>query len=359
MLQKTILLPLDLEKWTNSASHDAIVNFIESLQNAVVGLPNDADISVLTNCQLLQKALEHVNTAIDLNPVTRDAALSRFGKPEFKGFYDIVKASCLEWIEEVVPSATETQLVELVDYFTESWGNRTRIDYGSGHELNFIAFLYCLCKLQAFTTKDHQALVLRVFTRYIATMRRLQKTYWLEPAGSHGVWGLDDYHFLPFLFGASQLATHPHMKPTLVHNRELVECYWKNYMYLECVHFINSIKTVPGRNADEVSLRWYLPMLDDILAAKSWKKISDGMVKMYKAEVLGKLPIIQHFMFGELIPAPDGTTPRSSTEDHDHNHDQDSCCEPSVHRNTWGDCCGIPIPSAIAASQSKQGVPFD
>lgn len=104
---------------------------------------------------------------------------------------------------------------------TSFLGNPTRIDYGTGHELAFFLFLYALRVAEVLGEEDDEGVVLRVFDRsvhlgfsylsplvtvvlfvtirYLDLVWELQDTYKLEPAGSHGVWGLDDYCFLPLV----------------------------------------------------------------------------------------------------------------------------------------------------------------
>ena len=81
------------------------------------------------------------------------------------------------------------------------------MDYGTGHETSFALFLLCLALLRFLepAPRVERQLVLHVFVRYLRLCWRLQDVYRLEPAGSHGVWGLDDYSFLSYVFGSAQL----------------------------------------------------------------------------------------------------------------------------------------------------------
>jgi hypothetical protein len=83
------------------------------------------------------------------------------------------------------------------------------MDYGTGHETSFALFLCILTLIGYFSDEKAEIverdLVLLVFLQYIRLCWRLQDAYNLEPAGSHGVWGLDDSHFIPYIFGSAQL----------------------------------------------------------------------------------------------------------------------------------------------------------
>lgn len=36
---------------------------------------------------------------------------------------------------------------------------------------------------------------------------------------------------------------------------------------------------------------------------RSWKEVNAGLLFMFKGEVLGKYPVVQHFVFGKHFPA--------------------------------------------------------
>lgn len=100
---------------------------------------------------------------------------------------------------------------EISIYLCESFGNDTRIDYGTGHEMAFAMFLLCLFKIEALKDADTKTVAVKVFNEYLKLARKLQTVYKMEPAGSHGVWSLDDYQFLPFIFGSGQLLSNRYL----------------------------------------------------------------------------------------------------------------------------------------------------
>ncbi|CAG8711830.1 12668_t:CDS:2, partial [Cetraspora pellucida] len=177
--KRKILTKDDLDKFQESQAYEEYASFIVRLNDSVKGLKLTTECIVSPALVNILEILDTVNTYCkEIPPVNNEK--SRFGNPAFKDFHDRVTSTAFELHENLsIPPAA---IPEISKYFTESWGNKKRIDYGTGHEANFMAWLY------------------------IDVMRNLQFNYWLEPAGSHGVWGLDDYHFLPFLFGSSQLA---------------------------------------------------------------------------------------------------------------------------------------------------------
>ncbi|KAK3230696.1 hypothetical protein Dsin_002577 [Dipteronia sinensis] len=123
-----------------------------------------------------------------------------------------------------------------------------------------ISYMYCtICysaRIDVVKEEDYQAVVSRVFVKYLELMRKLQLVYCLEPVGSHGVWGLDDYHFLLFIFGSSQLIDHKYMKPKSIHNHDILDNLSNEFMYLSCIAFIKKVNK--GLFADHSLL------LDDI-----------------------------------------------------------------------------------------------
>ncbi|XP_009948991.1 PREDICTED: serine/threonine-protein phosphatase 2A activator isoform X3 [Leptosomus discolor] len=197
-------------------------------------------------------------------------------------------------VAAVIPKHLSDAAPEVAVYLKESVGNSTRIDYGTGHEAAFAAFLCCLCKIGVLRVDDQMAIVFKVFNRYLEVMRKLQKTYRMEPAGSQGVWGLDDFQFLPFIWGSSQLIDHPNLEPRHFVDEKVVNENHKDFMFLECILFITEMKTGPF--AEHSNQLW------NISAVPSWSKVNQGLIRMYKAECLEKFPVIQHFKFGSLLP---------------------------------------------------------
>lgn len=215
----------------------------------------------------------------------------RFGNTAFRSWIQKVRENSKDLLFPIVKDESQSQ--ELSVYLNESFGNETRIDYGTGHEMAFAFFLIGLLKLEILSKQDFKSIVLGIFFEYLKLARKLQITYKMEPAGSHGVWSLDDFQFLPFIFGSAQMIGNQQIEPAKFVDEACIERYKDENLFFNCLKFIITIKRGPF--AEHSNQLWNISMV------QSWNKINSGLIKMYTAQVLEKFPVAQHILFGDLI----------------------------------------------------------
>lgn len=293
--RRVLYVKEDLVKWQMSQAYHELFSFVQDLADSVKGIPISHQVEITPAIQIILGIFVTMEKYLVTYPPY--GSTNRYGNIAFKDWFNQVIIDTDGWMKEIL-STREKQMetwefIELASYFKESLGNNTRIDYGTGHETAFVAWMYCLYKLGVVSSNDKIALVTRVFAKYIDMIRNVQLTYRLEPAGSHGSWGLDDYQFLSFAFGAHQLIGHKEITPKSVHNHDILNSHAGDFMYLSGIQFIHRVKTGP--------FYAHSPMLNDISNVGSWEKVASGLIKMYKAEVLEKFVVIQHFVFGKCL----------------------------------------------------------
>ncbi|XP_030063718.1 serine/threonine-protein phosphatase 2A activator isoform X1 [Microcaecilia unicolor] len=289
--KKEINMVPDMAKWKCSQAYADYIGFILTLNGGVKGKKLTCEYKISEPIEKLVALLNTLDCWIDETPPEEQP--SRFGNKAFRTWYNKLDQEAENLVATVIPHQLCAAAPEVAVYLKESVGNPTRIDYGTGHEAAFAAFLCCLCKIGVLQVDDQMAIVFKVFSRYLEVMRKLQKTYRMEPAGSQGVWGLDDFQFLPFIWGSAQLIDHPTLEPRHFLAEKVVSDNHKDYMFLECILFITQMKTGPF--AEHSNQLW------NISAVPSWAKVNQGLIRMYKAECLEKFPVIQHFKFGSLL----------------------------------------------------------
>ncbi|TDG53565.1 hypothetical protein AWZ03_000380 [Drosophila navojoa] len=281
----------DLAQWQRSRAYHDLIGYINGTSTAIQGIKTTDEMYESEVLRKLLGLIDSLEQLVEQHPPLEQP--QRFGNKAYRDWSRAMQEQLPNLLQQLLPAAKQKYLSELLQYLVESFGNATRIDYGTGHELSFVFFLCALFKAEILLEQDIVSAALRLFNRYLQFARHLQRTYNMEPAGSQGVWSLDDFQFVPFIWGSAQLAVKSPFDPSKFVEEQIIADFKDQYMFISCIDYICKVKT--GHFGEHSNQLW------SISAVPSWIKINAGLVKMYQKEILSKFPVIQHVYFGELM----------------------------------------------------------
>ena len=119
---------------------------------------NTSDVMFSETILQLQGLIFTLGGIIDEVPL--DTGPRRFGNASFRRWHALVASRGDAMLHQFLPSNVVSfnhepdsdPLLELRAYFLGSFGSPQRLDYGTGHELSFLAFIACIWKLGGFAS---------------------------------------------------------------------------------------------------------------------------------------------------------------------------------------------------------------
>ena len=159
--------------WLKSKAYTDIMTFVLQLNFSMFPQKSSSEIGSVQNSDLassgqkpslstavlkLQDLIAKLQNIIEEAPP--DPGPRRFGNASFRKWYEIVESRLSTLLDDHLPAevlsfgvieATEiSPKSELTSYLLGSFGSAQRLDYGTGHELSFLAFIGCIWKLGGF-----------------------------------------------------------------------------------------------------------------------------------------------------------------------------------------------------------------
>ena len=170
-----------------------------------------------------------------------------------------------------------TQIEEISDnlYLKESFGNKIRMDYGTGHELNFLIYLYYIS--EEFNVEFY----LDNLWFYMGLVEKFIRKFNVEPAGARGCWSLNDYTLLGLVFGSSI----NELDPDKTEND--VESSFFYFKYRDM--WLNAMKQTNKNNK-------FIELVE-----KTQNQGNIYFYKMYVEDILNKHVVTQHFIFSDKL----------------------------------------------------------
>lgn len=149
-----------MPKWEKSEAYYDVVGFINSISQSIQGRKTTDSLEISPVAENILQMLDKVAKLLDETPPIDQP--QRFGNKAYRDWFFKIKDNALTYLQDALPENLHRAAPEVVTYFIESFGNSTRIDYGTGHELSFIMFLCCLFKIGALHESDKNVVGLKV-----------------------------------------------------------------------------------------------------------------------------------------------------------------------------------------------------